>query len=212
MCGIGKKTTIRECSAISYYVELDICRPPSHHLSAFSMVFFNFVDTQYSLCSRQISLPLTAQNPTGMQPMTGPSPPTPTSALAVSTTTTSLTPQDASPADAAPTQSTHASRNPHQVVQPPKARVKHSLSDAQKATKALNAQLSKTNANALRDEISAFKQEQEARFLELSKKHSCTVTHIRKLFTGATLYKSTRAPSLRNAIVHRKAMLANQGM
>jgi hypothetical protein len=108
--------------------------------------------------------------------------------------------------------STWASRNPLKDVQPSRVRIKIKITDAEKATRNIKRQLNKSNALALRADVDMFCVDRDTRILEMSKKYSKKPSYIRALLTQVSHYKKSRAPSLRNALVHHKTLEINESM
>jgi hypothetical protein len=105
---------------------------------------------------------------------------------------------------------TWASRNPLKDVQLPRVRapvVVHT--DAEKATYDARRQLNKANTQALQAAIDVFCAERNAKIEELAKEFGKKAGYIRGLITNATHYKTTRAPSLKNALIHHKSVEVN---
>jgi hypothetical protein len=104
---------------------------------------------------------------------------------------------------------TWASRNPLKDVQPSRVRSRVIRTDAEKATYEARRQLNKTNAQALQAAIDVFCAERNTKIEQLAKEYGKKAAYIRNLVTNATHYKNTRAPSLKNALVHHKSVEVN---
>ncbi|KAJ7612354.1 hypothetical protein DFH06DRAFT_1345098 [Mycena polygramma] len=109
------------------------------------------------------------------------------------------------PAASSSDTTTHASRNPSKAVQKTRRRVGRplgKLTEGQKATRALQAAQRKAKRRALADDIDDFYEYRETTIDTLAAKHKRSREYIKSLLTGGSRLKTTRAVSLRNALVH----------
>jgi hypothetical protein len=106
---------------------------------------------------------------------------------------------------------TFASRNPTKVVHPSRVRPRVKLSDAQKVSAASKREINKENASALKVEIDAFFDHRDTEISRLAKKFNKSEVKIKQLLSNETNYQKTRAPTLRNALVHAKGIEMNEG-
>lgn len=107
--------------------------------------------------------------------------------------------------------SSFASRNPTKQLQSSRARPRPKISDAAKITADAKRQQHKENASALRVEIVAFLDVRKTEIGRLAKKYNKSEAIIKQLLSNETSYQNTRAPSLRNALVHAKGQEVNEG-
>ncbi|KAF7965152.1 hypothetical protein HWV62_45392 [Athelia sp. TMB] len=103
---------------------------------------------------------------------------------------------------------TWAKRNPTAKVQPKRA-PGPKLSTAERARRKAATAERNERATRLHDDVSEYIEESEEKYTEIAKRHSVTVDKVKELITAKTYYKSKRAPSLRNAIVHEFAETIN---
>ncbi|KAF7981821.1 hypothetical protein HWV62_31943 [Athelia sp. TMB] len=103
---------------------------------------------------------------------------------------------------------TWAKRNPTAKVQPKRA-PGAKLSTAERARRKAATAERNERATRLHDDISEYLEESEEKYTEIAERHSVTVQKVKELITAKTYYKSKRAPSLRNAIVHEFAETIN---
>ncbi|KAJ7023108.1 hypothetical protein C8F04DRAFT_1193768 [Mycena alexandri] len=76
------------------------------------------------------------------------------------------------------------------------------LSDAEKATRALAQQAREKQKAALNDDIDTFVTRRDELIHDLALKHHKKEEYIRSLLLSESQYTKTRAPSLRNAVIH----------
>lgn len=105
---------------------------------------------------------------------------------------------------------TWAERNPSAGVQ--KQCLRGTLTDAGKATKRLAAERNKARAALLAADIDKFMDSQQTQIEKIARDHSRQVSDIRKLVNNSTNYHQTRAPSLANALTHKKTLELNEGI
>lgn len=104
---------------------------------------------------------------------------------------------------------TWSGRNPQKDLQPLRLRAK--ATEASRATKRISAAANKTAKTALARAILELVALRQSQLVALANTHNVTVTHIEKLVGSSTHYKHTRAPSIRNALVHKKGVELNEG-
>ncbi|KAJ6602916.1 hypothetical protein B0H10DRAFT_1958057 [Mycena sp. CBHHK59/15] len=100
----------------------------------------------------------------------------------------------------------HTIRNPGKRVQRSRRRV--ALSGAAKASKTLQAAESRRRREAFDDAIDAFFAYRQSEISRIAKEHGKSEKVVEGILCNKTQYKSTRAPSLRNAIIHDRALKA----
>ena len=105
---------------------------------------------------------------------------------------------------------TWAQLNPNLGVQKQRPRAK--LTDAAKATRKITAVLNKASAELLSADIEKQMQLQKTQIKKIAHDHSRKVCDIEKLINHNTNYRPSRAPTLQNALTHRKGMEMNEGM
>jgi hypothetical protein len=109
-------------------------------------------------------------------------------------------------------ETTHAQRHPEQSVQETHGRKKTGkLSDAEKATRALGAASRKLAQNALAADLDKFASNREDTVADLATKHGKKEEYIRVLLMSETRYPETRAPTLRNALIHQLSEEEKEG-
>ncbi|KAJ7084528.1 hypothetical protein B0H15DRAFT_949931 [Mycena belliarum] len=107
--------------------------------------------------------------------------------------------------------STHATRNPTRPVQKSRGRAGRpagKLTPAQKATRALQAAQRKLKKRELEEDIDSWYEKRDTFVEELAQRHNRTTEYIMGLLTNPSQFKSRRAISIRNAIVHDLALKA----
>ncbi|KAJ6593721.1 hypothetical protein B0H19DRAFT_1246458 [Mycena capillaripes] len=109
-----------------------------------------------------------------------------------------------------PTLSTHSIRNPVRPVQPPRKRSSKRTDHASKATAALKAAENLQNRINLNVDVDAFYDYKNTLKKTLSKKYNRTEAYIGKLLSNGAQYATTRAVSLRNAIIHDLSLKAKE--
>ncbi|KAJ7791039.1 hypothetical protein B0H14DRAFT_3568193 [Mycena olivaceomarginata] len=108
-------------------------------------------------------------------------------------------------------ETTHSQCHPEQSVQETRGRKKTGkLSDAEKATRALGAASHKLAQNALAADLDKFASNREDTVADLATKHRKKEEYIRALLMSETRYPETRAPTLRNALIHQLSEEAKQ--
>ncbi|KAJ7068931.1 hypothetical protein B0H15DRAFT_807362 [Mycena belliarum] len=111
------------------------------------------------------------------------------------------------------TSSTYASRNPTLSVQKKRNRVgrpKGPLTEAQKATRALQLAQRKVKRRGLEEDMDAFFEDRDKLIETLAEKHGRTSAYIRTLLTNPSQFKAKRAMTLRNAIAHDLSLKAHE--
>jgi len=109
------------------------------------------------------------------------------------------------------TLSSFASRNPTRDVNPVRVRQHPKITDAEKITAEAKRQLNKENAAALQLEVEQAFDARNTEVSRIAKKHNKTDLYIRQILAKETNFRGTRAPSLRNALVHAKGVEMNEG-
>lgn len=104
-----------------------------------------------------------------------------------------------------------ASRNPTRDVNPGRVRHHPKITDAQKITAEAKRQLNKENGAALQLEIDQVLDVRNTEISRIAKKYNKTDIYIRQILAKETNFRGTRAPSLRNALVHAKGIEMNEG-
>ena len=106
---------------------------------------------------------------------------------------------------------THAERRPDLLHQGIRTLTKKTLTEAQKATRALR-QISDKEKNALlTTDLEELLMTQYIELENLAKKHAVKVEYIQNLIRQSSHFKKKRAVSLHNAILHHKAADINAG-
>jgi hypothetical protein len=105
---------------------------------------------------------------------------------------------------------TWAQRNPTAGVQ--KQRLRAKITDAAKATKRITAVRNKAQAALLSIDIDKLIALKQMEIEKIALAHSRKVSEIEKLVNHGTNYRHTRAPSLSNALTHKKTVELNEGM
>jgi hypothetical protein len=104
---------------------------------------------------------------------------------------------------------TWAQLNPTSGVQKQRPRAK--LTDAAKATKKITAECNRAKAALLSAAIDRLRKEQKIQIEEIARDHSRKVCDIKKLVNHNTNYRLSRAPTLSNALTHKKGVELNEG-
>lgn len=104
---------------------------------------------------------------------------------------------------------TWAGCNPQKDQQQPRLRAK--ATEASRVTKRISAVANKITKTALAAAILELVALRQSQLVELAHAHNMTVAHIEKLIGNSTHYKHTRAPSIRNVLVHKKGVELNKG-
>ncbi|KAJ6522109.1 hypothetical protein DFH09DRAFT_1424189 [Mycena vulgaris] len=104
--------------------------------------------------------------------------------------------------------SAHSQRNPRKPIIP--ARRRQTQSQASRASKELEAALRKERQMRLDDDIDAFYALRAQRITEIAQDHGKSEKAIRAIISNTTQYKASRAPNLRNAIIHDRAVKAKE--
>ncbi|KAJ7092807.1 hypothetical protein B0H15DRAFT_947631 [Mycena belliarum] len=112
---------------------------------------------------------------------------------------------------APPGLSAHAQRNPSQPVKLSRSRPQAKLSAAAKATKNLNLALRQERLIAFELDLDAHHEFREAEITRIAEKHHMKEETVRQKLCNTTQVKTTRAPNLRNAIIHDMALKARAG-
>jgi hypothetical protein len=107
---------------------------------------------------------------------------------------------------------THAERHPNLPRQEVRILIKKTLTEAQKATRALRL-LSDQEKNALlTTDLEDLLVAQNIELEDLAKKHAVKVDYVLNLVKQSSHFKKKRAVSLHNAWLHHKAVEVNTGM
>jgi hypothetical protein len=104
-----------------------------------------------------------------------------------------------------------AARNPTREVIPARVRHRPKITDAQKITAEAKRQLNGENAAALHHEIEEVMGVRDVEVSRIAKKYNKKEVYIKHILNNETNYHGTRAPSLRNALVHAKGLEINEG-
>ncbi|KAG0698990.1 hypothetical protein DFH29DRAFT_809623, partial [Suillus ampliporus] len=83
------------------------------------------------------------------------------------------------------------------------------LTEAQKASRAIKSAKRREEENALNESIKTYLEEQGKKLREIVLKHNVSEDRIKNLVGYHTHYKKMRAPQLKNALVHAKAQEVN---
>jgi hypothetical protein len=105
---------------------------------------------------------------------------------------------------------TWAQLNPSLGVQAQRPRAKATV--AAKATRKINAELNKANAARLSADLEKLAVLQRTQIEKIAQDHNRKAPEIKKLITHQTHYRQSRAPSLSNALIHKKGVEMNEGM
>jgi hypothetical protein len=105
---------------------------------------------------------------------------------------------------------TWAQLNPNLGTQNQRLRAKPM--DAAKAVKKITAARNKANAQLLSADIDKYIQLQKAEIEKIAHNHSWKPSDIEKLINHHTNYRHSCAPSLINALTHKKGVEMNEGM
>jgi hypothetical protein len=106
---------------------------------------------------------------------------------------------------------TWAERNPGKPVIPSRVRPRVELTHAERVTAALRMQQSNEKKQKMHEEIEDFHELQENRVKEIAEKYHKKPEYIRILLNSGSFFKSSRAPNIRNAIVHHVSKEINEG-
>lgn len=104
---------------------------------------------------------------------------------------------------------TWSQRNPDLGTQP--QRLRATTTAAARATRKVTTARNKVNAELLSADIEKYMELQCSQIEKIAKDHSRKVSEIEKLITHCTNYRHTRAPSLANALTHKKGLEMNEG-
>ncbi|KAJ7073292.1 hypothetical protein B0H15DRAFT_957358 [Mycena belliarum] len=107
-----------------------------------------------------------------------------------------------------PALSAHARRHPSKPVQPSRSRPHTKPSATEKASNELKAALATERRMALDADADAFFEFRTAEIERIAKKHHMKEDDVRKKLCNTTHFKSVRAPSLWNAVVHDRSLKA----
>ncbi|KAJ7799761.1 hypothetical protein B0H14DRAFT_2616791 [Mycena olivaceomarginata] len=106
-------------------------------------------------------------------------------------------------------QTTHAQSHPERTVQETRGRKKTGkLSDAEKATRRLATAARKAAQDVLAADLDIFTSKREDTIVDLATKHGKTEDYIRSLLMSESRFVQTRAPTLRNGLIHELAAQA----
>ncbi|RDB20088.1 hypothetical protein Hypma_012876 [Hypsizygus marmoreus] len=105
-----------------------------------------------------------------------------------------------------------ASRNPSLNIQPARVRLAKNNDDASRRTHLSHkVKNNKANVASVEKEIDAYLMEQQRFIEEIADKYTVDAKIIKKKLINGSTYKTTRAPSLQNAIIHDKTVEMNEG-
>ncbi|KAL0948658.1 hypothetical protein HGRIS_010461 [Hohenbuehelia grisea] len=105
--------------------------------------------------------------------------------------------------------STHHERNTHLPAQPEK-RARHPLTEAEKATRALQRKATDNLTAAFHADLDEYLVENDIKIKRLAEKHSKKIEYVRSLLQHSTRFKKHREVSLRNALIHAKGKEVNR--
>jgi len=108
--------------------------------------------------------------------------------------------------------STHAGRNPSQHQQNARVLTHHSLSLAQKASRAIRHAADHEKAEELATALDTLLSRHHADIEDFAKHHNTKLEYIQKLTSQSSHYKQKRAVTLQNAKLHAKSMEVNGGI
>ena len=106
---------------------------------------------------------------------------------------------------------TWAERNPGKPVIPSRVRPGRQLTHAERVTAALVKQQKNKKKQEMHEESEAFHDFKETCVKEIANKYSRRPEYIRILLNSSSFFKSSRAPNIRNAIVHHVSKEINKG-
>ncbi|KAJ7166570.1 hypothetical protein C8R43DRAFT_946115 [Mycena crocata] len=106
--------------------------------------------------------------------------------------------------------SAHSTRNPAKGVIPARKRWAQDRSQAGRNTKALMTAMRKQRLAAYHEDIDEFYANRAVWITKTSQKHSKSEEQVRAMICNTTQFKSRRAPNLRNAIIHDRAVKAKE--
>jgi hypothetical protein len=107
--------------------------------------------------------------------------------------------------------STHAGRNPSQPQQKTRVLSRPSLSNAQKASRALRLTAVHETAEELATDLDTLLTRHRAELDDFAKEHSTKQEYIQKLISQSSHYKQKRAVTIQNAKLHAKSLEVNGG-
>jgi hypothetical protein len=107
-------------------------------------------------------------------------------------------------------QMTWANRNPTMEVQ--SARPQDKISTIEQNTQNLGKATKKIKNTQLTADIDTLQLERSAQINALALKHHQKPSHILNILNNSSHYKTTRLPTLQNALVHHKALEVNEGV
>ncbi|KAJ7232095.1 hypothetical protein C8J57DRAFT_1533258 [Mycena rebaudengoi] len=96
----------------------------------------------------------------------------------------------------------HVSQNPGKQIQETRGRKKGSLSDSQKATRAMAALKRKIQKAALNELLDQFHALRNKVIVDMARTHSYEVGYIKRLVMSESAIKTTRSMTIRNAVMH----------
>jgi hypothetical protein len=106
---------------------------------------------------------------------------------------------------------THAGRHPSQHQQKTRVLTQHSLSLAQKATRALRQISDHAKAEELATALDLVLSRHRTELDDLAKEHNTKPEYIQKLTSQSSHYKPKRAVTIQNAKLHAKSLEINGG-
>jgi hypothetical protein len=107
---------------------------------------------------------------------------------------------------------THAERYPNLTRQEARVLTKKTLTEAQKATRALRVIADKEKNSLLTTDLEALLTTQHKELEDLAKKHAVKVEYLQNLVNQSSHFKRKRGVTLQNALLHHKAVEVNTGM
>lgn len=106
---------------------------------------------------------------------------------------------------------THAGRHPSQPQQKTRVLTQHSLSLAQKATRALRQISDHAKAEELSTALDVLLSRHHTELEDFAKEHDTKPEYIQKLTSQSSHYKQKRAVTIQNAKLHAKSLEINRG-
>jgi hypothetical protein len=107
---------------------------------------------------------------------------------------------------------THAERHPDLPRQDIRVLTKNTLTEAQKATRALRLIADKEKNALLITDLEVLLLTQHKELEDLANKHAVKIEYVQNLITHSSHFKKKRGVTLQNALLHHKAVEVNAGM
>lgn len=107
---------------------------------------------------------------------------------------------------------THAERHPTLPRQEVRVLTKKTLTETQKATRALRHISDQEKNSLLITDLEMLLITHHEELVTLAKKHAVNVEYLQKLIQQSSHFKKKRGVSLQNALLHHKAVEINTGM